>query len=885
MRSLRALWMRLRGIFGAGRAEAEIRAEIESHLAMHIEDNLRAGMPAEEAQRQALIRLGGVEQTRQAWRDQRTLPWLESLGQDVKFALRQLRKSPGFAGVVVATLALGIGANTAIFSVVRAVLLEAPPYAKPGELVSLSESKAQAGITGEGMSYPGYQDLREHGGAFSAVAGLAGHSLTLTGHGEPSEVKTVVVTQDFFSLFGVQPLLGRTLTAKDGERGAAPVTVLSEALWRNKFGGDPGIVGRTITLDMRLWTVVGVMPAGFRTPFLDQAQQLWIPLDQDPLFSVWMTHPPRTHWMAAFARLRPGVSGAQAQAELEAVSAGLSSQFPEEKGWTIESEPLQKAIAGDVQRPLLVLLCAVGLVLLIACANIANLLLTRATSRSAEMAVRVALGASPRRLARQLLTESALLGLLGGAAGMAAAWWGVRALRSMLPQGLPQLHPVRVDGAVLGFALALSLVASLLFGLVPALFASRSDLQRYLREGGRGGESRGPQRARSVLAAAETALAMVLLVAAGLLIRSFARLSAVSPGFATAQVTRAMVSLPQFRYARPQQWAAFARELMQRLQAQPGMGDAAIAAPLPILDLPIPLRFDIVGAPPAPAGEAITADYETASPHYFRVMGIPLLQGRLFGEDDTASTPRVAVISEAFARRYFSGRNPLGQHIVFGFPPDGRAAREIVGVVGDIRDESLAKKPGPMMYVPFAQAPLWGGEVVVRSRFSAAAAAAAIERTTHSIDKDLPVTDIVSLPAGVDASVAQPRFRTALVGIFGAMALLLGAVGIFGVVSWSVSRRTREIGIRMALGAQRRNVTELMLSSASAPALAGIAAGALAAALLTRLMASLLYGVSAADPLTYAGSAALLLLVALVASYLPARRAASVDPVQALRAE
>lgn len=885
MRKLRALWMRFGGIWRGERAEAEISAELESHLAMHIEDNMRAGMTREEAQRQALIRLGGVEQARQAWREQRTLPWLETLGQDLRFALRQLRKSPGFACVVMATLALGIGANAAIFSVVHAVLLEAPPYARPGELMSLSESKAKAGIKDAGMSYPGYEELRQRGGAFSAVAGFAGHSLTLTGHGEPSEVKTVVVTQDFFTLFGVRPLLGRTLTARDGERGAAPVTVLSEALWRTEFGGDPAIVGRTITLDMRPWTVVGVMPASFRTPFLDQERQVWIPLDQDPLFSVWMTRPPQTHWMPVFARLQPGVSAGQARAELQAVSVGLSSRFPEEKGWSIDCEPLQKAIAGDAERPLLVLLCAVGLVLLIACANIANLLLARATSRSAEMAVRVALGASRRRLARQLLTESALLGLMGGAAGMAAAWWGVRALRPMLPEGLPQLHPVRVDGVVLGFALGLALAASLIFGLAPALFAARSDPQKHLREGARGGESGGPRRARSMLAAAETALAMVLLVAAGLLMRSFARLSAVSPGFATAQVTRAMVSLPQFRYAKPQQWAAFAHELMQRLQAQPGMEDAAIGVPLPILDVPIPLRFEIEGEGPMPAGAAKTADYAAASPRYFRVMGISLLQGRLFGQDDTASAPRVAVVSEAFVRRYFPGRNPLGQQIVFGFPPDGRAARQIVGVVGDIRDESLAKEPGPMMYVPFAQAPLWGGEVVVRSRLSTAAAAAAIERTAHSIDKDLPVTDIVSLPAGVDASVAQPRFRTALVGIFGAMALLLGAVGIFGVVSWSVSRRTREIGIRIALGAQRRDVLRLMLGSASWPALAGVAAGALAAVLLTRLMASLLYGVSAADPLTYAGSAAVLLLVALAASYVPARRAAAVDPMQALRAE
>jgi predicted permease len=809
-----------------------------------------------------------------------------TLIQDLRYGFRLLRKSPGFTVVAVLTLALGIGANTAIFSAVNAVLLRPLPYANPGQLALLPEANPKRGITDAGMSYPSLLELRDNSRAFSAIAGLASHSLTLTGRGEPSEARTIVVTQNFFSVFDTKPLLGRTLLPSDGERGAAPVVVLSEGIWRSQFDADPKIVGSPVTLDMRPYAVVGVMPSEFRTPFFDQADQLWIPLVQDPLFSGWMTRPQKTHWMPVFARLRPGASFAEAQAEMETLSARLAEEVPEEKGWRIQQvQPLQEAIVGDVRSPLLILLCAVGLVLLIACANIANLLLSRATSRSKEIALRVALGAPQYRITRQLLTESAILGIFGSMAGMVLAYVGISAIISLLPPGLPRIHTIRVDVSVLGFALVLSLAASFVFGLAPVLFAAQSDPQTNLREGARAGEATGSQRARSFLAAVEVALAVVLLVGAGLLMRSFARLTSVSPGFEPNGVVKAMVSLPQFQYSTPQQWTAFATELMTRLQGAPGMQDSACAAPLPIKDGQIDLPFEIVGNPPLPAGAANTADYVTASPRYFSVMGIPLLRGRLFASSDSPSSPPVVLISTALARRYFANQDPLGRHLVFGFPLNGPASREVVGVVGDVHDVSLGKKPEPMMYVPFVQAPIYGCEVIVRSTLSASAVAATIRTETHNIDKNLPVTDVATLPGALSESVAEPRFRTLILGLFSVIALALAAVGIFGVISYSVSRRTREIGIRIALGATPASVWSLVIGESAKLVFFGLAAGIPAALVLTRFLSTLLFDVRPADPLTFIGVAVLLALVALAASYIPARRAIRVDPMVALRYE
>ena len=577
----------------------------------------------------------------------------------------------------------------------------------------------------------------------------------------------------------------------------------------------------------------------------------------------------------------------QAQAEMNTLGARFAKDFPaEDSGFTIRIEPYRQAVVGNVKSALLILLGAVGLLLLIACANIANLLLSRGTSRAREIAMRMALGAGRARIVRQLLTESALLGLLGGFAGVLLAASSVWSLRPFLPSEVIRISPIHVGGAVLVFALLLSLVAVVAFGLAPALLAAPSNLQTNFKEGGDRTGQRSGQHVRSCLAIAEISLAMVLLVAGGLFMRSFALVTSVNPGFDSTNVTEAEVSLPQFQYSTPQQWTAFSNELLARLHAQPGLRDSALAAPLPMdRQGQASLAFSIVGNPPLAPGESDSADYTTASPDYFRVMRIPLLRGRFFSEHDTASNPNVAIISETLARRYFPNQDPIGRQMRFGFSPNSNVPREIIGVVGDLRDAALSRKPGPMMYVPFAQAPLYGGEVVVRSSSSASSIAAGIRQTVHSIDKDLPVTDVESFPDAVGASIAQERFRTVMMSSFSGIALILAAVGIFGVISYSASQRTHEIGIRIALGAQQRNVLRLILGQGARLALLGLGIGAAAALPLTHLMAGLLYGVSGTDPLTFGTVGIVLFGVAVTACYIPARRAMRVDPMVALRHE
>jgi predicted permease len=866
--------------------DQDFATELDSHLDMLSDENIRRGMSPEEARRAARIKLGGLTQLKETNRELHSLPVIETFLQDARYAFRMLRKNPGFTAVAVLTLALGIGANTAIFSVVYAVLLKPLPYTNPHQLVSAFQANIQEGVPENGASYPNFEEWRAQNHVFSELAGITFHQLTLTGRGEPSVVGTSIVTAEHFALLDVKPLQGRIFFSEDGKQGAPPVVIVSENLWRGALGADPKIVGSSIILDKRPFTVVGIMPAAFRSPFINAQQDVWIPLVQDPLFGSWMARR-GGHWLPVFGRLKPGVSIAQAQAEMDTISERLASEFPaENKGWTVRLVPMQKEIAGDVRTALLVLLGAVGLVLLIACANIANLLLTRATSRSKEIAVRTALGAGRSRIIRQLLSETAVLGLLGGVVGIALAYWGVRALSSLLPDNLPQLNAIRVDNFVLIFALALSAIASIAFGLVPALFASKSDIQASLREGsGRAGESGNRRRARSFLAAAEIALAMVLLVAAGLLLRSFSKLTSVSPGFESHNIVKAEVSLPQFQYSKPQQWTAFSDELLTRIQAQPGLQESAIAIPLPITDGFINLGFEIIGVPPASPSDSRLANYVSVSPNYFRVMEIPLLSGRLFNQQDIDSAPRVTLISKALAQRYFPNQDPIGKHLNFGFPPNPDVSREIIGIVGDVRDKSLGDAPAPMMYVPFSQAPFWGANLVVKSTLSTSAVAAAIRQEVQNIDKDLPVTDVAKLPDLLDASVSQQRFRTFLLGLFAAMALVLAATGIFGVISYSVSRRTNEIGIRVALGASRATILRMILRETLILAAIGLAVGAPCALAASHLIGHMLFGVSANDPLTLAAVACTLAAVAAFAGFLPARRAMQVDPMVALRHE
>ena len=876
----------LRTIFQRSPAEREMDVELRFHLDAFAEDLMRRGVPRDEAIRRARVEFGGIENFKEECRDARGANVFESLWQDLRFALRMLRKSPVFTTVAVLTLALGIGANTAIFSIVDAVLLRSLAYPDPNQLVLMFAVPLKQPDALSGISYRDFTEYHEHNRVFSEMAGNAFHDLTLTGAGEPSIVNTGDVTPEIFPLLKAKPLQGRTLLPEDGKPGAVPVAVLSEDLWRSRFGSSPALIGKSITLDMRSFTVVGILPESFRYPDGAPHQDVWIPIAQDPLFGPRRSQP-GVPVMSGIGRLKPGVSLAQAQAEMNTLSARLAKEFPEtDSGLTIRIEPYRQFVVGNVKSALLILLGAVGLVLLIACANIANLLLSRATSREKEIAVRIALGAGRARVVRQLLTESALLGLLGGFAGLLLAIMAVRSLRSFIPPDVALIGSIEVGGSVLAFALLLSLAAVLAFGLAPAFLAAPSNMQTNIKEGGERTGQRSGQRVRNFLAVVEISLAMVLLVAGGLLMRSFALVTSVNPGFDPKNVIEAEVSLPRFQYSMPKQWTAFSSELLDRLHEQPGLQDSALAAPLPMdRQGQASLEFSIVGDIPTPPGKTTTADYQTVSPDYFRVMRIPLQRGRYFSVQDSPSSPNVTIISEAMARRYFPNQDPIGREMRFGFPPNSNVPREIVGVVGDVRDLALGRKPGPIMYVPFSQAPLWGGEVVVRSSLSTSSVTAGIRQAVYAIDKNLPVTDVESFPNAIGASVAQERFRTFLLSSFSGIALILAAVGIFGVISYSTSQRTHEIGIRMALGAQRRSVLRLILGQGAKLAVLGVGAGAGAAFLLTRLMASLLYGVSATDPLTFSAVAMGLLGVALLACYIPARRATRIDPTVALRYE
>ncbi|HKV26169.1 MAG TPA: ABC transporter permease [Candidatus Acidoferrum sp.] len=864
----------------------DLAADIQEHLDRETQDNIARGMSPEEACYAARRKFGNVTQVMEDTREVWIARWKVALYQDVRFALRMLRKNPVFTAIAVLTLALGIGANTAIFTIVDAVLLRPFAYPEPSRLVLVFAVPLQQPDALSAFSSRDFNELREHNSVFADVAGNAFHDLTLTGAGGPAIVNTADVTPEIFPLLGAKPFLGRALLPEDGKLGAAPVALISESLWRSRFGSNPDLLGHSINLDMRPFTVVGILPAGFRYPDGAPHQDVWIPIAQDPLFGPLLLRP-GSRALGAIARLNPNVTLEQAQTEMKWIGARFAGEFAnQDSGFTIRVVPYCEFVVGDVKSALLILLGAVGLVLLIACANIANLLLSRATSRAKEIAMRVALGAGRGRIVRQLLTESVLLALFGGIAGLLLAAWGVSSLGAFLPSGLTQINSIHINGWVLVFALLLSFSAALVFGLAPALLAAPSDLRSSISEGGRRTGHRRARHLRSSLAIAEISIATVLLIAGGLLIRSFALVSSVHPGFDPSNVVRAEVSLPQFQYSTPQQWTEFTQELLLHLHALPGLHDSAVGAPLPMdRQGAATFPFSIVGNPPLPPGKSNTADYATVSPEYFRVMRIPLMRGRLFSDQDSSSNPKVAIISEALARRYFTNQDPLGRQMKFGFPPNTDVSREVVGVVGDVRDVSLSRKPGPIMYVPFAQAPLYGAEVVARSSLNVSAVAAGIRQAVNSMDKNLPVTDVESFPEALGASVAQERFRTFLLSSFSLLALILAAIGIFGVISYSASQRSHEIGVRVALGAQRRDVLRLILGQGGRLALLGLGVGVLAALLLTRLMASLLYGVSPTDPLTFGAVIALLFGVALAACYFPARRAMSVDPLVALRHE
>jgi putative ABC transport system permease protein len=809
---------------------------------------------------------------------------MSNLTQDIRYAVRALMRTPGFTAVALATLALGIGANTAIFSVVDAVLLKPLPYPQPERLVRLYQTLPRENVDNNGVSYPNYADWAARSRSLEDLAAVRLHDYTLTDRGEPALVVGGTATSNLFRLLRARPLLGRTLVASDDAPGAAPVAVLTERLWRQRFGGDASALGRIATLDGRPFTVVGVMPDAFTTPPELPRAELWTPLSQDPVFAD-LRERRGGHYLTLVGRLAAGRTIAQAQAELASIASTLERQFPKEnEGWGVRMVPLAESLVSGFRTALLVLLGAVALVFLIACANIANLLLARASARSREVAIRAALGASRARLARQFLTECLVLSLAGGALGVALAYAGMGVLRRMIPGDLPRSAGIAVDARVLVFALAASVAGAVVFGLAPALQASASGLTHALREGTAGsGESGRRRRVRAALVVAETALSFVLLVGAGLLARSFLRLRETPLGFDPSGVLTAGMSLPRAQYDAPAQWNGFYSRLLERVRAEPGVEGVAAALPLPLMGGGLNFGFQIEGRPSPPGEVEPSANYTALTPDYFRVMRLPLLRGRLLNDGDGTDRPKVCVISAEFVRRYFPNEDPIGRRLVFGFQEP--SPREIVGVVGDVKRDGLGVTSRPEMYVPFAQEPWWAAYLVVRTAGDPSALAPIVRSDVHALDPTLPIEDAQPMTRTVYDSAAQPRFRTTLLGLFAGAALLLAALGIYGVVSYGVGRRTRELGIRVALGAQRGDVLRMILREGLLLSAAGLAAGLAGALVLTRYLSSLLFEVGRLDPATYAAVAATLLAASLIAGLVPARRATRVDPVTALRQE
>jgi putative ABC transport system permease protein len=796
--------------------------------------------------------------------------------QDIRYGVRGLWKSPGFAAAAVLVLALGIGANSAIFSVVNAVLLRSLPYANAERLVWVG---GKVGSNPRASVSPAdFVDYRAQSNSFEEFAASTSVAvpLNLTGAGEPERLIGSAVTTNYFRAFGVKPLLGRTFNPEEEKTaGGPPVVVLSHGLWQRRFGADPNVIGKTVTIDGKTATIVGVAPQSFQYP---AGTEVWAPLTFDsPEMKVR-----RAHFLRPIGLLKPNVSLAQAQAETDVIARRLEQQYPESNTkWSLNLVPLQEQVVGSVRTSLWVLLGAVGFVLLIACANVANLMLARATARHKEIAIRTALGASRARVVRQLLTESLLLSLLGGAVGVLLAMWSVDVLVSLAQGNVPRAAEIGIDARVLGFTLAVSVLTGAVFGLFPALRASKPDLNEVLKEGGRSSVGVRHNRVRSSLVVAEVALALMLLVGAGLLIRSFVGLQRVNPGFDPRGVLTMRVSLSRSKYAKPEQGAQFFDQLQQRVAALPGVEAVGTISELPLSGQPNDTYFTVAEHPPQDSTQQVTADFRRINHDYFHAMSIPLLRGRPFTEQEARGDAKVVVINETLARSFFPDEDPLGKHLVIEL--DGKAPYEIVGVVADVRHRSLETGVYQMMYVPTLK--VSNNNLVLRTASDPAAMASAVRQQVAAIDKDQPVSAIRTMTDVLSESVAQQRFRTMLLAAFAAVALLLAAVGIYGVISYSVTQRTHEIGVRMALGAQRRDVVRLVVRGGLALTLLGVCLGLAGSFALTRVMSGLLFGVSATDPVTFAAITALLTAVALLACYLPARRATRVDPMVALRYE
>jgi putative ABC transport system permease protein len=809
----------------------------------------------------------------------------ETLIQDLRYGARTLIKSPGFAFVAMLTLALGIGANTAIFSVVNGVLLRALPYYEPERLVMVWADRpilqAQIGLPDFPVAAPDFIDWRNQNQVFQQMAAMYARFMNLTGGGDPESVTGLRATASLFPLLGARFAVGRPFLPEEDQAGADRVVVISHGLWQQRYGADPKIIGQKITLNDEAYTVIGVTAPDFQFPRRGEAPgiatkaDLYLPIAFAP---EEMNNRVQSR-LRVIARLKPGVSVQQASAEMSAIARRLTEQYPQtntDKG--VRLVPLDQQAVGKARTALLVLLGAVGFVLLIACANVANLLLARAAGRQKEMAIRAALGANRWRVVRQLLTESLLLAISGGAGGLLLAWWGVELLLSIAPDNLPRAYDVRLDTRVAGFTLLVSLLTGILFGLIPALQVSKIDLGVTLKEGGRDAAGLLRRRLRGFLVVSEVALAFVLLIGAGLLIRSFARLTEVDPGLDPRGVLTMDIMLPFAKYSGGRS-VAFFEQTLERVRALPGVEAAATVFPLPLSGMQAATAFRIEGRP-APAAQTISAGYRLISPDFFKTFRVPLVKGRLLLESDGAKAPPVVVVNESLARNYFANEDPLGKRIT-----TGDVTRVIVGVVGDVKHSALDEEAKPEIYFPIAQDPPIFMSLTVRASGDPMQMVAAVRGQVWAGDKDQPITNIGTMERLMAKSVAPRRFNLLLLGVFALVGLALAGLGLYGVMSYTVTQRTREIGVRMALGAQTGDVLRLVIGEGMKLALIGALLGLGGALALTRLLKTLLFDVSATDPLTFIVIAAVLIIVALLACWIPARRAARMDPLVSLRVE
>lgn len=809
---------------------------------------------------------------------------METLIKDIRYGFRGLLKHPVFTAVAVITLALGIGANTAIFSVVNAVVLRPLPYQQPDRLVMLWGTNAKEGNPEQPASFLDFIDIKNQAKSFSELAAASPlWNFTITGDDEPEQMRGMYVSANLFHLLGVGPQRGRTFVPADDQVGVTPVAIVSNGLWQRRFGGDENLVGKTLTLNGNAVTIVGIMPAGFQ--FLEPESELWIPLSQNQFANSARN----VRLLSMVARLNPDVGPEQASAELNNIARHLESQYPDSNtGVGLRLLALHEHTTGKAKPALQLLFGAVGLVLLIACANVVNLMLVRGAARRKEIAVRVALGAGRIRLVKQLLTEGIMLSLLGGVGGVLIATWGIKVLLSLNPFQLPRHNEIGIDLTVLGFTLIASIVTGILFGLAPAWQALKFDLNTALKEGGRSaGADGGHHSLSNLLVVAEVAMAMVLLIGAGLLIRSFVRLLEVKPGFVTENVLTMQIGLPNATYAQAPRRIAFYQQLEANLKSLPEVSAVGIVTRLPLLSaLNNVTTFLNIEGSTTPMGQRPEVDFRRASSGYFQTLGIPLLAGRVFTEQDVTSNTGAVMINQALAARLFAGQDPLGKRISIALSSGQQTQwQTIIGIVGDVRHLSLDVEPRPELYYHTNTSPPFGPVVVIRTTADPRRIISSVRAKVRELDRDLPVSHINTMEQLVTQSVAQRRFGMLLLGIFAVLAVLLAGVGIYGVMSYSVTQRTQEMGVRMALGAQAADVLKLVVRNGMTLAFIGVSLGLVGAFALTRLMARLLFEVSPTDVLTFAVVPLVLIGVALFACYIPARRATKVDPLKALRYE